>query len=209
MAEWEIHSMHPLTHSPIHFQWRTYIMSEKLTRRDFFTRMKGAPILVPAAVGLTTAGLWVPDAKASEGVDRLFFFAHGTSVQVEFPERVTYMRRAGWGTVARQAAGAENWFHFAVPTPRQINDHSFTCNRIWLDAKVDQLTMIDGVHVYDSTFLMKRFDHLSYVGRDQWYSFDPEPFEVVALGVSVYVKWIGAGEVLFRNAGGWFECPAC
>lgn len=184
-------------------------MSDKLNRRNFLRRLTGAPVIVPAAVGLTTSGLWVPEAKASEGVDRLFFFTHGTSVQVENPELVTSMKRFAFGTYVRQAAGTANWFHFAIPTPRQINDHSFSCNRIWLDAKVDQLTKIDKVHVYNTTIPMEQFENLSYVGRDQWYQFDVQPFWVVALGVSVYVYWIGAGEVVFRNAGAWFECPAC
>jgi len=185
-------------------------MSDKLTRRDFFNRLKGAPVLVPAAVGLATSGLWVPEAKASQGVDRLFFYTHGTSVQVESPELVTSIKRYAFGTYVYQAAGSANWFHFAIPTPRSINQISFSCNSIWLDAKTDQLTMIDKVHVYDTTFRQGAFENLSYIGRDQWYQFNVQPFSVVALGVSVYVKWIGAGgEVRFRNAGAWFECPAC
>jgi hypothetical protein len=185
-------------------------MPDKLNRRNFLRRVTGTPVIVPATVGLTTSGLWVPEAKASEEVDRLFFFCHGTSVQVEFPERTTSIWRPGWGTQVSQATGL-NWFHFAVPTPRSINQIPFTCNRIWLDCKVDQLATITAVHVYDGGGYppVKEFNGLSLSNRDQWYQWDVGPFLVVALGVSVRVDWTGAAAVLFRNAGAWFECPEC
>jgi hypothetical protein len=185
-------------------------MPDTLTRRDFFKRMKGAPIIIPAAVALATPSVRVPEAKAGQGVDRLFFFCHGTSAQVEFPERTTSIGRPGWGTRVSQATG-ENWFHFAIPTPRSINQISFTCNRIWLDCKVEQLATITAVHVYNGggEYPVAEFNGLSLSNRDQWYQWDVGPFSVVALGVSVNVKWAGAAAVLFRNAGAWFECPQC
>jgi len=190
-------------------------MAEKVNRRSFLQRLGGAPIIAPAAVGLAASAVWVPEAQAGQEVDRLFFFTHGTSVQVQSPQLAS-VARYGWGTVVSQAPsadpdplGVDNWFHFAIPTPRSVNEIPFTCNRIWLDAKVDQFTVINRVHVWDTANQIKQFNDLSYVGRDQWYQFDVQPFTVVALGVSVGVKWIGLGQVLFRNAGAWFECPQC
>lgn len=50
------------------------------------------------------------------------FWTHGASVQVEYPDRIQYIRRCGDGTVIRQKHGTWNWFHFAIPTPTIINN---------------------------------------------------------------------------------------
>ena len=78
-------------------------MPGKLTRRNFLRRLSGAPVIVPASVGLTTSGLWVPEAKAvSPG--QYQFWVHGTSVQVENPELVTFMKRFAYGTYVERVA---------------------------------------------------------------------------------------------------------
>ncbi|MCP8306361.1 MAG: hypothetical protein H3Z49_04560 [archaeon] len=63
------------------------------------------------------------------------FWTHGSSVQVEYPDRVKYIRRSGDGTIIRQEHGTWNWFHFPIPTPTIINNTKTKYDVVYLKAR--------------------------------------------------------------------------
>lgn len=58
------------------------------------------------------------------------FWTHGSSVAVEYPDRIHSIRPMGMGVLVEQAGQAGNrdswlnWFHFAIPTPTEIDGDS-------------------------------------------------------------------------------------
>jgi hypothetical protein len=52
------------------------------------------------------------------------FWTHGVNTIVEFPERVSLLQHAGWGTLIRQPTDPpgrhNNWFHLPLHTPGSI-----------------------------------------------------------------------------------------
>jgi Family of unknown function (DUF6623) len=78
---------------------------------------------------------------------------HGTSMQIEYPERVDAVRRAGSGIVVEGKPGSRNWFHFAIPTPVIVDDNRLkvgsvllVCHTLSADAVIRDLHVFDGGH---------------------------------------------------------------
>jgi hypothetical protein len=185
-------------------------MSDKVTRRGFLDRLKSAPVIVPAAVGITTSALWGGGADAaSPGL--YDFWVHGTSVQVENPELTSpgYVWRQGFATRVRQAPGTANWFHFAIPTPTIFNNmkpmHRSVYLRVWMSLGV----LIDEVHVYDGDDSFYGYAGPPFVGNGatQFIPLNiPDGPMIYGLGISVHVRWmVGGDEIRFISAGGGFE----
>ena len=63
------------------------------------------------------------------------FWTHGTSVQIEDPDKVQYIRRWGYGTTIRQEHETWNWFHFAIPTPTIIDNINTQYGVVYLKAR--------------------------------------------------------------------------
>jgi hypothetical protein len=59
---------------------------------------------------------------------RATVWIHGISGQVECPERLEWARRIGFSLRAQSKEASHNWFHFAIPTPRILDDTRF---RVW------------------------------------------------------------------------------
>ena len=62
-------------------------------------------------------------------------WTHGSSVQVEYPDRLQLIVRYGFGTKIRQEHGTSNWFHFAIPTPTIINNANTKYDVAYLKAR--------------------------------------------------------------------------
>lgn len=87
-------------------------------------------------------------------------WVHGTSVQIEFPEK-TKLARKGTGTIVSQDVTGRlktdyNWFHFPIPTPTTIDDFPVTYNDAWLHysglTTKDKTAKITEVRVYDMAY---------------------------------------------------------
>ncbi len=156
-------------------------------------------------------------------------WTHGTSVQVEYPDRVKYIRRAGWGTNIRQEHGSSNWYHFAIPTPTIINNDRTKYGKVWLkadtgnkDLKIDNRdTFIPRIDVWDNNSRIKIFDSAP-LGLSPWQgnncgpiNFEgqlPEGELKYGLVICVNVKFepyyeepeTNLGEIWFKTAGARF-----
>ena len=88
------------------------------------------------------------------------FWVHGTSVQVQMPERAKRITRIGSGTFVGQDKDF-NWFHFPIPTPAKIDDDPV----VFYDAYIYYTDLVDAkftaVHIYDG-------DRRFFVTGESW-----------------------------------------
>jgi hypothetical protein len=138
------------------------------------------------------------------------FWTHGSSVQVEYPQVVKFIRRTGYGTVVRQSEKTSNWFHFAIPTPTTIDD-DYTVKHydVFLKGIVNENAKIAKVHVWDGDSRRYKNDNLSIIGKKFDEKFNIPDNEVNrGLVVCVFVEFLSGtpmGEVRFISAGAKFH----
>lgn len=189
-------------------------MTDKLNRRNFLRRLSGAPLIAPAAVGLTTTGLLAPKAKAMSPAN-YDFWTHGSCVQIENPELVEgpgrYLKRYAFGAHVRQGPNTANWFHFAIPTTTVHEDHKPSHEEVYLRVWMSQGVMIDAIDIYDGEGMLHHYGGPPIVG---WDAMEFIPIGIPAgpmfwgLGISVHVNWLpGGGEIRFIGAGARFDIP--
>ncbi len=80
-------------------------------------------------------------------MSRCEFWLHGTSVRVEYPDRIEHIRRAGYYTELRQSEGTSNWFNFAIPTPTILGGKKMKHSQVYLKAEVLKNAKLDKVHI--------------------------------------------------------------
>jgi hypothetical protein len=137
------------------------------------------------------------------------YWLHGTSVRVEYPDRVEHIRRAGYYTEVRQNPGTTNWFNFAIPTPTIHAGKRMKYSRAHLVAEVHENAKIDKVHIWDGDRCVTKFDNLGLLHQHVDRAFDiPSRRVRYGLLVSVYVEFLkgkSVGEVHFMGAGASFD----
>lgn len=154
-------------------------------------------------------------------------WVHGTDVNIEYPDRVHdggpntrrgHPRRAGWGTVIRQPRG-DNWFHFAIPTPTQIDAdwHDVTPPMVevedaYLHATVNEAARVDAVHAWVGNEQIWREDNISGLENEEiykkWNITDRILLPFKGVGLSVHVSFSSGdelGSVTFHGAGAQFD----
>lgn len=148
-------------------------------------------------------------------------WVHGTDVNVEWPDRVLdggpntpdgHPRRAGWGTDVRQRAQTFNWFHFAVPTPTEIDsDDVVEVEDVFLQGRTNENSEISNVHVWEGGHEVV-WQNNDVTGtrnetlNERWNV--PDNRIRSALGISVRVEFddgTPTGMVTFSAAGAQFD----
>lgn len=135
------------------------------------------------------------------------YWTHGVDTIVEFPDRATEIRHAGWGTRVRQAANTDNWFHIALPSAKVINTKNAIMREVHLRAEVNENARVDLIHFRNDGNLVFSKD-VSFTDRaiDQVFQRADLPLEG-ALTLCVHVTFLtGApiGQVIIRSAGAAF-----
>ena len=139
------------------------------------------------------------------------YWVHGAAVQVEFPNAVTSIQRAGWGTEIVQAQGTENWFHFAIPTPTRLDKEDVDQQELYLLAHIDNKATIDEMSCHRAGEKARLEEWtVSYSARtiDASTPFIiPKEKCTKPLVLCIHVKFDGPGDgmVTFYGAGGSFE----
>src|SRR5262249_19095091 len=83
--------------------------SKTLERRDILKYARSGLLASSAALLMTRKAEAQTLPQAS--------WIHGTSVQVEYTDRVNAILRRGFHTYINGRGGSTNWFHYAIPTP--------------------------------------------------------------------------------------------
>ena len=119
-------------------------------------------------------------------------WVHGTSIQVEYPERLDFIRRYGFYTYIIGKPNTTNWFHFAIPTP-VIEDRvrlKIVC-AILRFRTFSANAIVKHVHIYDGFTKIASHDNVNLSG-DQWfrkYGVAHKPSIFWGLGISIGVEF--------------------
>jgi len=142
-------------------------------------------------------------------MSRCEFWLHGTGVQVEYPDRVQYIRRAGYYTEVRQNPGTWNWFGFPIATPTVHSGNKMKHSEAYLHVDVHQNAKVDKVHIWDGDRCVKKFDSLGLAHQHVEKTFTiPKQRVRHGLLISVYVDFLEGeelGQVNFVGAGASFD----
>ena len=135
------------------------------------------------------------------------YWTHGVDTIVEFPDRATEIRHAGWGTRVRQAAHTDNWLHIALPSGKVIHSEDAIMREVRLRAEVNDIASVDLIQFRDDEKLVFSKE-VSFTDRpiDQVFQRADLPLEG-ALTLCVHVTFLtGApiGQVIVRSAGAAF-----
>ncbi|HEX8473518.1 MAG TPA: DUF6623 family protein [Pyrinomonadaceae bacterium] len=122
-------------------------------------------------------------------------WSHGHSMQIEFPDRVESVWRAGFFIRVVPRPNTDNWFHFAIPTPVIVDDNRLSVGSVLLRYRVGSaVARVTAVHVYDGEVIIASHNGLN-LSPTTWGN---PRFEVSG---HPEIKW-GLGISIGVNAGG-------
>lgn len=117
---------------------------------------------------------------------------HGTSIQVEFPERIESITRAGFYSYIYGKPNTTNWFHFAIPTPVILDQRRLKIVCAILRFRTfSSKAIVKHVHIYDGYTKIASHDNVNLTGN-QWfrkYGVANKPSIYWGLGISIGVEF--------------------
>ena len=117
---------------------------------------------------------------------------HGTSIQVEYPDRLERITRAGFYTYLYGKANTTNWFHFALPTPVIQNKKRLKVVCAILRFRTfSNKAIVNHVHIYDGYTKIASHNNLNLTG-DNWFKkfgVAHKPHVYWGLGISIGVSF--------------------
>lgn len=128
-------------------------------------------------------------------------WVHGTSIEVEFPDRIADMRRFGFFTRIIGKPNTVNWFHFAIPTPVIVDNDRKEVGPVILRFKTGSTNaVVRDVHVYDGEARIAAHDGVNLSGNHFFERFGVahSPPVLWGLGISIGVRF-GTGTALQRS----------
>jgi hypothetical protein len=130
---------------------------------------------------------------------------HGTSIQVEYTDRIGSIIRRGFHTHIECKPGLANWFHFAIPTPVIVSDGRLKIDSVMLMFKTGSADVaVKSVHVYDGPNKIASYDYdwaHALKGDHPFERFDVPGQPEVLWGIGISVQ-VGAG---VENMAHWIE----
>ena len=161
-------------------------VSEKTTRREIL-KYSGAVLLGNAIYH----GLSIRTAHASPAQKHLVF-THGHSMQIEHPDRIENVWRAGFYIRVEGKPGTDNWFHFAIPTLSILNANTqkvYSVTLRFMTGSPDAI--VKHVHVYDGEKRIARHNDVNLTGGKMSRNFGvPDTPRVDwGLGISIGVRF--------------------
>ena len=136
-------------------------------------------------------------------------WVHGHTMNVEYPNQLKEVWRAGYFIRLTGKPNTFNWFHFYIPTPvivgdKRLNIHSAMVRFKTLGSKA----VITNVHIYDGEKKIANHNNLNLVNSNYQYTrfnVPGKPKVLWGVGVSVCVKFNGTKDaeniIDFSSAG--------
>jgi hypothetical protein len=113
---------------------------------------------------------------------------HGHSMQIENPERLASVWRAGMYIRVEGKPGNATWFHFAIPTPVIVNDHRLRALRVILQFRTSSAdASVRDIHVYDGETKIAQFNNVNLSGNVGYRAFDIPGNPEVKLGIGISI----------------------
>lgn len=158
------------------------------TSRREMLRRSGMGVLGGVAAGM----LINSKARAAQGAVGIPYasWIHGHSMQIEYPDQIASVWRAGFYIGLEGKPGTANWFHFAIPTPVIINDVRLRVDSVMLSFNTRSAdAFVRDVGVYDGDALIAMHENVNLSGDNRFVRFDvPDKPEVwLGLGISIGV----------------------
>lgn len=160
-------------------------LTRRTNRREAL-RLSGMTMFGGMAVGALTPR----EARAAESNIAYASWIHGHSMQIEYPERLASVWRAGFYIGLEGKPGTENWFHFAIPTPVILNDARLRADSVMLCFNTRSAdAFVRDVHVYDGDVLVADHRNVNLSGNNRFVRFavPDRPFVWLGLGISIGV----------------------
>jgi subtilisin family serine protease len=115
---------------------------------------------------------------------------HGTSVEVEFTDRLNLLSKKGFYTLVEGKPDTTNWFHFALPTPVIVDNKRLKLESVILMFVTQPDAVVTNVHIYDGYQKIEAFDGLSMTGSHLFERFDVLNLLVrYGIGITIGVKF--------------------
>jgi hypothetical protein len=128
-------------------------------------------------------------------------WVHGTSIQVEYPDRIASLRRLGFYTRIVGEPNTRNWFHFAIPTPVIVDGDRKQVGPVILRFRTNSTeAVVRDVHVYDGYTKIAAHNGVNLSG-DNWFArfgIAHGPQVRWGLGISLGVEF-GTGSATERS----------
>jgi hypothetical protein len=161
----------------------------RTSRREMLKR-SGMGVVAGAAVGALAA----PSVQAAAADIKISYasWIHGHSMQIEYPDRIASMRRAGFSIDVEGKPGTTNWFHFAIPTPVIIDDVRLRADKVLLRFTTGSVdAFVRHVHVYDGEKLIAEHNNVNLSKENPLAGFvvPDRPLILLGLGISIGVAF--------------------
>ena len=134
-------------------------------------------------------------------------WTHGYSMQIEYPDRLARVWKAGFYIEVEGQPNSTNWFHFAIPTTVIVNDNRLRAESVML--LFDTLStdaLVRDVHIYDGDARIATHNGVNLSGNAGFVRFDipNNPNVKWGIGISIGVSF-GNGPasrtMRFKSAG--------
>ena len=126
---------------------------------------------------------------------------HGTSIQIEYPDRLERITRAGFYTYLYGKPNTTNWFHFALPTPViQSKKRLKVVCAILRFRTFSSNAMVRDVHIYDGYSKIAAHNNVNLTGNNWFKKFGVahKPYVYWGMGISIGVSF-GGGSLTDRR----------
>lgn len=145
--------------------------------------------------GFLGAGFSPRNAQARPGLAHASWI-HGHSMQIEFPDRLISVWRAGFFIRIEGKSNTNNWFHFAIPTPVIVDDNRLRAHSVMLVFRTNsEDAIVRDIHIYDGDkkiAVHNRTDKTGAVGSYRW-EVPGHPEVHWGVGISIGVDFRGSG----------------
>lgn len=128
-------------------------------------------------------------------------WVHGTSIQIEYEDRIESLRRAGFYSRIIGKPNTNNWFHFAIPTPVIVERDRKRIGSIILRFRTRSTNaVVRDVHIYDGYTRILAHNGVNLSGNHWFERFGVAhvPYALWGVGISIGVDF-GAGTALSRS----------
>lgn len=134
-------------------------------------------------------------------------WTHGHSMQIEYPDNIAKVRKAGFYMEVEGKPGTKNWFHFAIPTTVIVNDKRLSADSVMLLFEtLSEDAIVRDVHIFDGDARIASHNGVNLTGKAgfQRFKVPGQPKVKWGIGISVGVtfdKGSGARKIKFKSAG--------
>lgn len=150
----------------------------------------------------TARGVRIPATKLAQAM-----WIHGHSMEIEAPDALARVWRAGFYVEVEGKPDSDNWFHFAIPTKVIVNDNRLRVGSIMLLFEtLSPNAIVSDVHIYDGDNKIAVHSGLDLSGNAGFVRFDVPNYPAIlwGLGITIGVHFggdSGSRVMRFKSAG--------